>query len=321
MGLGKLVRKVGGNIGRAVKKAGGDIGRQAVRSAHDTGAILDNKYTKMALAAGLAATGVGAPLAAGIMATSGALGGGLKKGGGLKSSLKGGAIGAATGAGASLAGGAVRGGLGNLRDIAGEGIQRAGGKLAAVGGKGLAKNVAMQAAKGAGKGLLTGQGATSGAVTGAFGAMVPRLSGGPQPTPSFAGGTGAVTGVDAFGNKTYDTGAPGSTVETNSPDQLAEWARMDAEAAGGAPSGGAPRFRGLDSFIDIAQAGGQAYDAYQTGKRTDELYKRGRADWDARAPLRTAGQAGMLGSQRPDLSGLFAQPEQRYRRVNVGSRG
>ncbi len=81
----------------------GDIG-------HKIGGVLDNKWTKGALAAGLAATGVGIPLSAAIMAGSGALGGALHEGGGLKDALRGGATGALEGGAAGVAGGALRSG-------------------------------------------------------------------------------------------------------------------------------------------------------------------------------------------------------------------
>lgn len=77
---------------------------------HKVGGVLDNKWTKGALAGGLALTGVGAPLAAGIMAGSGALGGALHEGGGLHDALGGAASGAAEGYGASKIGGVLHGG-------------------------------------------------------------------------------------------------------------------------------------------------------------------------------------------------------------------
>src|ERR1700738_5128311 len=93
---------------------------------HAVGSIADNKWTKTALAAGLAATGVGAPAAAGIMAGTGALGGGLKPGGGMRDA----ASGAATGAIEGGAAGAFGGGG------AGEGIMsKIGGAMQNVGGQ------------------------------------------------------------------------------------------------------------------------------------------------------------------------------------------
>lgn len=82
----------------------------AVNVGHAVGGVLDNKYAKGALAAGLAATGVGAPLAAGIMAGTGALGGALHEGGGLRDAIGGGVSGAAEGYGASKLGGVLHSG-------------------------------------------------------------------------------------------------------------------------------------------------------------------------------------------------------------------
>lgn len=73
-------------------------------TAHTAGAVLDNKYVKGALATGLALTGVGLPAAAGIMAAEGAVGGTLKKGGGLKNALRGAGRGAIIGAAAGEVG-------------------------------------------------------------------------------------------------------------------------------------------------------------------------------------------------------------------------
>jgi hypothetical protein len=85
------------SIGKKLKKAA----RGTVRF---VGKVADSKITKGILAAGLMATGVGAGASAAIMAGTGAVGGGFKKGGSLKKALKGGATGAAIGAGAGLAG-------------------------------------------------------------------------------------------------------------------------------------------------------------------------------------------------------------------------
>lgn len=104
-------------IVKAFNKAGSDIKHQAVRSAHDVGGALDNKWVKLATAAALAGTGVGAPAAAAIMGAQGLAGGALKKGGGLKSAAGGALKGAASGATV----GALGGGLSALRSGAGVG--------------------------------------------------------------------------------------------------------------------------------------------------------------------------------------------------------
>jgi hypothetical protein len=77
---------------------------------HAVGSVASNPWVKGLTAAGLAATGVGAPLAAGIMATEGAAGGLLRPGGNIGQGLQQGALGAVEGYGAGKIGGALRGG-------------------------------------------------------------------------------------------------------------------------------------------------------------------------------------------------------------------
>jgi hypothetical protein len=109
------LKKVGGNIVNTVKKAATDTAHQAVRSGHDVGAVLDNPLTKATLATTLAASGIGIPLATGIMATEGATAAGLKKGGNLKAVGEGAMRGGVTGAVAGLAGGGEGEAFGGLR--------------------------------------------------------------------------------------------------------------------------------------------------------------------------------------------------------------
>lgn len=111
------LKKIGKNILRTVNKAGSDIKHQAVRSGHDVGGALDSKWTKLGLAAALAATGVGAPAAAAIMAAEGAAGGALKNGGGLHDA----AVGGVKGAAAGYTAGTVGEGLTALKSGAGVG--------------------------------------------------------------------------------------------------------------------------------------------------------------------------------------------------------
>lgn len=97
-GIGKLA----GNIGGTIKKAVVDTG-------HAVGKVANNKYTQMAAAAALAATGVGAPAAAGIMA--GMAGGGklLAPGGNIGDALKSGAKAGVTSYGVGKLAGAIPG--------------------------------------------------------------------------------------------------------------------------------------------------------------------------------------------------------------------
>lgn len=100
---------------------------------HTIGKVADNKWVQGATAAALAATGVGAPAAAAIMA--GMAGGGalLKKGGNIGDGLMGAAKGAAMGYGAGKAGQLLHGGIG----VAGSGGTSATGAGASGGGAGI----------------------------------------------------------------------------------------------------------------------------------------------------------------------------------------
>jgi hypothetical protein len=112
--LGFSLKKIVKNVGRSVSKAVKDTGKQLVRTGHQAGKIIDNKYVKGAVAAGLAVTGVGIPASAAIMGTMGAAGGALKKGGGLKEAVRRGYQGAATGAIAATGGKLVRAGASRI---------------------------------------------------------------------------------------------------------------------------------------------------------------------------------------------------------------
>jgi hypothetical protein len=101
------------------------------------------------------------------------------------------------------------------------------------------------------------------------------------------------------------------------------------KAAGGVAGGDAVgRFKSIGGFLknnartiaDVGQVGEGIYDKYQENRQ----YQDARRDWEAAAPLRDAGMAGLLDTSRPDVSHLFrdeGNPQGRYRRVNVGSTG
>lgn len=84
------------------------VGKGLKDTGHAVGTALNNPYVKGAGMAALAASGVGLPLAAAIGAGTGAVGGALRPGGGLKGAITQGAQGAALGAGASLGGSAIK---------------------------------------------------------------------------------------------------------------------------------------------------------------------------------------------------------------------
>ncbi len=103
----------------------------------------------------------------------------------------------------------------------------------------------------------------------------------------------------------------------------------DGDIGSESPGSEPGRFRRVGNFLwknkealgDLLGAGANAYSAYKQESRADELHKRNRAEWERRKALRDAAMAGLLDESRPDLSSVFAEPEERYRRVNVGSRG
>ncbi|MFL5912760.1 MAG: hypothetical protein ACJ768_19615 [Gaiellaceae bacterium] len=111
-----------GKIGSGIKHAAQGVG-------HAVGKVASNPWVQGLTAAGLAATGVGAPAAAAIMA--GVKGGGalLKPGGNIGQGLKGAATGAVMGAGAAKAGQLLRGGgsLGGILGKAGSALKATGG--------------------------------------------------------------------------------------------------------------------------------------------------------------------------------------------------
>lgn len=99
----------------SLKDLTGDVskGAQAVGSGvktvgHAIGDAQNNKWVKAAEAAGLAATGIGAPEAALLMGGAGLVGGAIRSGGGLKGAITEGGQGALTGAAAGLAGSGIR---------------------------------------------------------------------------------------------------------------------------------------------------------------------------------------------------------------------
>lgn len=130
------------NVGSALKSGVTGVG-------HAVGSVASNPWVQGLTAAGLAATGIGAPLAAGIMAAERGGGALLKPGGNIGDGLKGAATGAAMGAGASLAGSAIR----DPGSIIG-GLKTVGGKLGgSAGSLGSAAGNVLHAATGGGGGV------------------------------------------------------------------------------------------------------------------------------------------------------------------------
>lgn len=128
--VGGTVGKIGQNVKNAVTKGATDVG-------HAVGSVASNPLAQGGLAAFLAATGVGAPAAAAIMA--GMKGGGalLAPGGNIGDGIGGAVKGAALGAGAAKAGDLVRGALsggGGLSGVLGSAKSALTGGLKATGG-------------------------------------------------------------------------------------------------------------------------------------------------------------------------------------------
>jgi hypothetical protein len=97
-----------------IKQAAGAVKDGVVGAGHFVGQAASNPWVQGLTAAGLAATGVGAPAAAAIMAAERGGGALLQPGGNIGDAVKGGLEGAAMGGAASAAGSAIHGGGGLL---------------------------------------------------------------------------------------------------------------------------------------------------------------------------------------------------------------
>ena len=81
---------------------------------------------------------------------------------------------------------------------------------------------------------------------------------------------------------------------------------------------------GMDDLISGGKALGDAYGAYTGAKDQDRYRQLAEQNYAANAPLRDAGRAMLMDNSTPDLSSVFndpTNPQGRYRKVNVGSRG
>lgn len=223
-----LKHVVTGNLKGAVN----DIHSGTIDAAHGTGEVASNPYVQGTAAAILGATGVGAPLAAAILAGGSALGNATKEHGTLGSALKGAATGAITGYGGAQLGA----GLGSALSSGGaSGLAKAGGEIAL-------------------KKAISGGGADLGGAGGTTPAT--QSSGGGFDLGSLISGLGGASGI-------------GNT------------------ALGGAQL--------LNAANLQKQSTGYATGALDTANKS----------YDERAPLRTAGVAGLLNpGAGVDLSGL-----------------
>lgn len=95
-----------------------------------------------------------------------------------------------------------------------------------------------------------------------------------------------------------------------------------AAGAVNAEPGGGSRWRSIaDAIIKYGGAAGDAYGAYSDERRASDLHGMRMDEFRRLAPLREAGMRGLMDTSRPDASAVFQEPQQRYRKVNVGSRG
>lgn len=168
------------SIGSGLRKVGSGIKNTVVGAGHLVGEVASNPVVQGLTAAGLAATGVGVPAAAAIMAAERGGGKLLAPGGNIGQAARGGVEGAAMGAGASLLGSGVRRvvgaigarGAGAVTDprtglptgggdaVPGDGMDPAYDPVGSDGGSGGGSSIfdgALGAVRKVGTGVLTGQ--------------------------------------------------------------------------------------------------------------------------------------------------------------------
>jgi hypothetical protein len=127
-----------------------------------------------------------------------------------------------------------------------------------------------------------------------------------------AGGLGAV-GIAGLGG----LGAGGMSSGLSGLGKLGAIKKVAGLVSGGGDPTQGGRFRNL---LDLGKFGEGVYDTYQQNRQ----YNDAKNAYNEAAPLREAGMKGLLDTSTPDLSSTFADPmnpQGRYRRVTVGSRG
>lgn len=101
-----------GGANNVVKNVGSTVKKAAVDTGHEIGRAQNKDWVKALEAAGLAATGVGAPASAALLGGASMLGGAIAPGGNIGTAAGQGVKGAALGGAAGAAGSAIRGGIG-----------------------------------------------------------------------------------------------------------------------------------------------------------------------------------------------------------------
>jgi hypothetical protein len=275
--VGGTIGQIGQNVKNAVTKGVTDVG-------HTVGQIADNPWTKAAVAAGLAATGVGAPAAAAILGTMGAGGALLKPGGNIGGAVKGGVTGAVEGYGAGKLGAALHG---------------AGGVGAAVraipGVTGVLGPVAGASTKG-----IPGGGVFIPGGAGDVGQL-------PAGTPS-GGGTpwdqilGAITGSGSS-NGSGSSGGSGGGID---------WGAILGNIGGFVQDHGTDLAAG---GLATAQALAAAKASQRAGTLQDKALGLAESNWAQGEPLRTQGRTRLLSPVKPDLTSTYTDPTNPFARV------
>lgn len=214
--------------------------------------------------------------------------------------------------GGPLAGAAV-GGLGHLLEPGGNLGRAAGGALTgglAGGAGGLVRKL--------------GTGVLAGGVSGAAGMLHPTGTFGRTSTmgadqvqggiPGSGSWTDHIVDFDEGGNPIYDTDLDaGSIMGGGSSGGGGFWGGVRKLGSGllnGVTGGSGGSGGGLGNLALGGLAGYQALNAANASKRAGQLSDKAinlaESQWNAGAPLRTAGQARLLNPTRPDLSGVFA---------------
>lgn len=285
MGIfGKLGKWVGDRIGDGPSIKG--LKSSIKGTGHFVGDIASNPLTQVAL--GAVTGGAALPVLAGVA------GGALKRGGGLKGALKGGAS-----AGLSAAGGP----LGVLGKIPGA------GKVGSAAGSVLSKIPGAERAVSIGKKV----GGLGDVIQGTF------PGGSVQGDPMDEQLPPVIIGHNPDGSPRYADGtAP-------SDDRYRRVSMGDPQQDDRGWLQTALGFLGdhKDDILDYGTAAEQVAQNHRRNKFQDEAVGMARGDLARRQPLRDQGMAGLLDQSRPDLSGIFADPDSpvgRYRRVQVGSR-
>ena len=83
--------------------------------------------------------------------------------------------------------------------------------------------------------------------------------------------------------------------------------------------GGSDGF-GMDDVLKYGKAAGDAFGAYEDRERFGRMEDIANREYAAGAPMRDAGRQMLMDQSRPDLSGVFTEQPQRYRKITVGSR-